>query len=182
MSEGVRRDRSSSTQSRPQLRARLIEVAAQLLATGGREAVSIRAVAAAAGTQAPTIYRLFGDKAGLLSAVAEHGYVAYLETKPPRKITAEPVQELRTGWDAHIEFGLANPALFTLMYGDPDPDQRRGSSTPGSTRSPPRDASAWMSSSPSTWSTRQAAERCWPCWPTPLSVEIPVSPTRSLKR
>jgi hypothetical protein len=34
-----------------------VQAAARLLAEGGREAVSTRAVAAAAGVQAPTIYR-----------------------------------------------------------------------------------------------------------------------------
>ncbi|WP_338419811.1 TetR family transcriptional regulator [Streptomyces klenkii] len=33
--------------------------------------MTTRAVAAAAGVQAPAIYRLFGDKDGLLEAVAE---------------------------------------------------------------------------------------------------------------
>ena len=36
---------------------RIVRVAADLLAEGGREAVSTRAVAAAAGVQVPTIYR-----------------------------------------------------------------------------------------------------------------------------
>jgi AcrR family transcriptional regulator len=36
----------------------------------GRRAVTTRAVAAGAGVQAPTIYRLFGDKDGLLDALA----------------------------------------------------------------------------------------------------------------
>lgn len=27
------------------------------------------------------------------------------------------------GWDLHVEFGLANPALFSLMYGEPRPGQ-----------------------------------------------------------
>lgn len=27
--------------------------------------------------------------------------------------------DLRRGWDLHVEIGLANPALYTLMYGRP---------------------------------------------------------------
>ena len=53
----------------------------RLLAAGGRDAVSTRAVAAAAGTQAPTIYRLFGDKDGLLAAVVDFGWAAFLDRK-----------------------------------------------------------------------------------------------------
>ena len=49
-----------------------MEVAARLLREQGAAAVTTRAVAMAAGVQAPTIYRLFGDKDGLLDAVAEY--------------------------------------------------------------------------------------------------------------
>jgi len=102
-------------------RARIVEAAAHLLATGGRDAVTTRAVAARAGVQAPTIYRLFGDKDGLLDAVTEYGFRAYLAQKAVRS-TADPVDDLRAGWDLHVGFGLANPALYALMYGDPRPD------------------------------------------------------------
>ena len=63
-------------------RARIVAAAAGLLTKGGREAVSTRAVSAAAGVQAPTIYRLFGDKQGLLEAVASHGFTTYLNLNP----------------------------------------------------------------------------------------------------
>ena len=100
-------------------RERIVEAAAELLATGGREAVSTRAVSAAAGVQAPTIYRLFGDKQGLLDAVAGHGIAEYLHSKIVHD--PDPVADLRRGWDLHVGFGLANPAFYALMYGDPHP-------------------------------------------------------------
>jgi AcrR family transcriptional regulator len=102
--------------SRERTRTQLVEVAAELLATGGPDAVTTRSVALAAGVQAPTIYRIFGDKSGLLNAVMEHGFAAYLAQKPPVGLPADPVQSLRAGWDLHIGFGLANPELFRLMH------------------------------------------------------------------
>ncbi|HEY4410711.1 MAG TPA: TetR/AcrR family transcriptional regulator [Acidimicrobiia bacterium] len=102
-------------------RERIIAAAVDLLTEGGREALSTRAVSAAAGVQAPTIYRLFGDKQGLLDAVASHGFAAYLQSKTDLKPGADPVEELRQGWDLHVSFGLANPALYSLMYGEPHP-------------------------------------------------------------
>ncbi|MEV4558181.1 TetR/AcrR family transcriptional regulator [Kitasatospora sp. NPDC049285] len=101
--------------SRDAVRSRLVEVAAHLLATEGPDAVTTRSVALAAGVQAPTIYRLFGDKDGLLNAVTEHGLTSYLAQKHPVDADDDPVQGLRTGWELHIGFGLANPALFRLM-------------------------------------------------------------------
>jgi AcrR family transcriptional regulator len=116
---------ASGQGGRDDLRARIISATAGLLARGGRDAVSTRAVATAAGTQPPAIYRLFGDKDGLLDAVAEYGFAAYLEQKPKaRRGAGDPVAELRAGWDSHVSFGLANPALFSLMYGDPNPGRR----------------------------------------------------------
>ena len=106
---------------RSSTRDRIVRAAADLLAEGGREAVSTRAVAAAAGVQAPTIYRQFGDMRGLLDETASHGFSAYLQDKKMRERAEDPVEDLRRGWDLHVEFGLANPAFYTLMYGDPRP-------------------------------------------------------------
>lgn len=78
-------------------------------------------MSAAAGVQAPTIYRLFGDKQGLLDAVTTYGFRAYLESKTSREPGDDPVADLRAGWDLHVGLGLANPALYVLMYGDPRP-------------------------------------------------------------
>lgn len=105
-------------------RLRIISAAADLLRQGGRDALTTRAVAAAAGVQGPTIYRLFGDKQGLLSAVAEHGFARYYAEKSSRRPHRDPVENLRSGWDLHVAFGLANPEIFALMYGDPQPGPR----------------------------------------------------------
>ncbi|MFD9699752.1 TetR/AcrR family transcriptional regulator [Lentzea sp. NPDC059081] len=100
-------------------RERLVKAAADLLVEGGKEAVSTRAVATAAGVQAPTLYRLFGDKDGLLDAVAAHGFAGYLSSKHALGATDDPVDDLRRGWDLHIGFGLERPAFYLLMYGEP---------------------------------------------------------------
>lgn len=107
--------------TRSETRDRIVRAAADLLAEGGRTAVSTRAVAAAAGVQAPTIYRQFGDMGGLLNEVASFGFSTYLRDKTMREREDDPVQDLRRGWDAHVGFGLANPALYALMYGEPRP-------------------------------------------------------------
>jgi AcrR family transcriptional regulator len=106
----------ASPSPRDQTRAHLVEVAAKLLADGGPDAVTTRSVALAAGVQAPTIYRLFGDKNGLLAAVTEHGFTTYMARKAPDDPAADPVQNLHAGWELHIGFGLANPELFRLMH------------------------------------------------------------------
>jgi len=99
-------------------RERVLHAAADLLATQGRDAVSTRAVAAAAGVQAPALYRLFGDKGGLLDAVAAYAFESYLETKKEQPPSGDPVRDITRGWDDHVAFGLARPAFYLLMYGE----------------------------------------------------------------
>ena len=107
--------------SAPAPRQRIIEAAATLLAEGGRDAVSTRAVCAAAGVQAPAIYRLFGDMRGLLDATGAFGLTAYLAEKSALKETDDPVEDLRAGWDLHVGFGLAQPWFYTLIFGEARP-------------------------------------------------------------
>jgi AcrR family transcriptional regulator len=107
---------TTDTQRRP-TRERILEAAAELLAAGGTDAASTRAVSAAAGVQPPALYRLFGDKQGLLDAVAAHGFEEYLAEKRALEPTDDPIEDLRRGWDTHVGFGLAHPAFYVLMYG-----------------------------------------------------------------
>lgn len=114
----VTTDRSAPAENN---RERIIAAATRLLAEEGREGVSTRAVSNAAGVQAPTIYRLFGDKQGLLDAVAADGFARHLARKSSLEPTGDPVEDLRAGWTLNTEFGLANPSLYTLMYAEPRP-------------------------------------------------------------
>lgn len=96
------------------VRARILEAASRLIETGGLAAMTTRAVAAAASVQAPTLYRLFADKRGLLNAVAEHGLAAFLARKTAAPPHPDPVQNLRDAWDAYVAFGIAHPAVFAI--------------------------------------------------------------------
>lgn len=114
-----------STSARDDVRERIIAAAAQLLEEGGVPAVTTRAVAERASTQAPTIYRLFGDKDGLLDAVAEHALTQFSAAKAAAlsQLTdpADPVEELRASWREVVGFGLAHPDIFLILS-----DPRRG--------------------------------------------------------
>jgi AcrR family transcriptional regulator len=95
---------------------KVLGAAAELLSSGGVEAVSTRAVAAAAGVQPPVIYRQFGDKQGLLDAVAGYVLQSYLQTKRRAALTDDPVQDFRESWDLHVDFGLTHPDAYILAY------------------------------------------------------------------
>ena len=82
--------------------------------------MTTRRVAEAAGVQPPAIYRFFGDKDGLLDAVAEHVMATYVSLKAAIVEAAaagdvDPLEDLRAGWQAQIDFGVANPDIFRLL-------------------------------------------------------------------
>ncbi|MDX2916996.1 MULTISPECIES: TetR/AcrR family transcriptional regulator [Streptomyces] len=96
-------------------RTRILEVAATLVRESPDGDISTRAVCEAAKVGPPALYRHFGDKEGLLSAVVDHGFEEYLATKRERGETTDAVEDLRRGWDSHIAFALDNRNLYRLM-------------------------------------------------------------------
>ncbi|MEU8306975.1 TetR/AcrR family transcriptional regulator [Actinomadura sp. NPDC048955] len=108
-----------TAQKDPDTRDRILRAAARLLTEAGGEPVSTRAVCTAAGVGAPTLYHHFGDKRGLFDAVAARGFEEYLASKRAQGGTGDPVEDLRRGWDLHIEYAVTHPAFYTLMYGTP---------------------------------------------------------------
>ena len=103
-------------------RSAIIDAAARLLGEQGAAALTTRGVAEAAGVQPPTLYRLFGDKDGLIDAVAEHVMATYVAAKS-EPIDPDPVTDLRAAWRMHNDFGIANPELYALL-------NRRGPKSP----------------------------------------------------
>jgi AcrR family transcriptional regulator len=97
-------------------RTKIVEVAEELLEASPEADIQTRAVCEKAGVGAPVLYRLFGDKNGLLSAVVDHGFERYLSGKRAAVPSTDPVADLRDGWDSHVAFALAHPSVYRLMY------------------------------------------------------------------
>jgi AcrR family transcriptional regulator len=109
---------------------RVLKAAADLLRKGGVDAISTRAVAAAAGVQPPTLYRQFGDKDGLLDAVTVYVLQSYvLEKRRAAKASGDPVADLHQLWDLHVDFGLAQPECYVLAYGQSRPGKVASAAT-----------------------------------------------------
>lgn len=97
-------------------RSLIIERAAELLAASPNGDVSTRAVCEAAGVGQPVMYRIFGDKEGLFSAVADRVWGEYLDSKRTVVPSADPLQDVRDGWDSHTAFALAHPHAYRLVF------------------------------------------------------------------
>ncbi|MFD9466992.1 TetR/AcrR family transcriptional regulator [Streptomyces sp. NPDC060027] len=111
-----------NTQRRDITRDRIVKIAADLLRDQGPAAVTTRRVAHEAGLQPPALYRLFQDKDELLDAAAERVFAEHVASKHSTAPSDDPVEDLRTGWNTQISFGLAHPYVFGLLL---DPARAR---------------------------------------------------------
>jgi AcrR family transcriptional regulator len=110
-------------------RDRLLQSAAQLLDAHDGRVPSTRQICARAGVQAPTLYHHFGNKQGLIDAVVSHGFTQYV-ARNGASPSADPVADLREGWDAHVAFGLDHPRFYALLYGAVVPGRECGVTAP----------------------------------------------------
>ena len=88
-----------------------------LIETGSEDAVSIRAVAEQVGVTPPAIYRHFADKQTLLYEVCALQFTRlheHLDAVMARE--AEPTERLRACGRAYVEFGLAHPEAYRIMF------------------------------------------------------------------
>ncbi|WP_136610301.1 TetR/AcrR family transcriptional regulator [Sinomonas albida] len=94
------------------VRIRLLDVAAELVDREGPARVTLREVAAGAGTSTTAVYSLFGGKAELLTAVVDSGFTSFARSQ-----RAAADGGLRALGFAYREWALAHPALYRLMFG-----------------------------------------------------------------
>jgi AcrR family transcriptional regulator len=100
------------------VKTRILEAAAELIADSPDADISTRAVCEAAGVSAPSIYHYFGDKEGLLAAAVDFAMERFLG--PKREAAAalhdNVADDLRAGWDNHLEFARENPGMYRLLW------------------------------------------------------------------
>jgi AcrR family transcriptional regulator len=97
----------------------VVRCALDVLERDGAPAVSARRVAADAGTSTAALYEFFGDKAGLVRAVAFEGFVALQRTLDEVAPGVDERESLVALLAASRRFAVARPMLFELMYSRP---------------------------------------------------------------
>lgn len=99
------------------LRATLIDTAVSLLAENGASSLSLREVARKAGVSHGAPAHHFGDKAGLLTAVAAQGHQKLaLWLRQGQSETALAEHRLRAAGKAYIRFAIEQSAYFSVMF------------------------------------------------------------------
>ncbi len=110
-------NRPMTSASRPDVRAALLDAARAELAEHGRAGISLRAVARRAGVSHAAPKHHFGDRAGLLTAIAAEGFDGLTAALASAEIgDGGPEERLNALGRAYVDFGLRHPALFDLMF------------------------------------------------------------------
>jgi AcrR family transcriptional regulator len=101
----------------PNLNERILEIAARLLATEGRDAVSVRRLARELGTSTMAIYTHFGGMDELYRQVRRRGFAQFGAELARGAVTDDPVADWMTqGW-GYRRFALRQPHLYAAMFG-----------------------------------------------------------------
>src|SRR6187549_3861691 len=99
------------------LRARLLEQASALVATGGAAALTVRDLAARAGTSASAVYSLFGSREDVVRAVGDEAFARFAQRLAAVPRTADPAADLLGLGLAYRENALAAPHFYRVMFG-----------------------------------------------------------------
>jgi AcrR family transcriptional regulator len=96
-----------------------LDEAAVMIAEGGAENVTMRAIGGRLGVSRAAPYRHFADKTALLVAVATSGFTRLKARLEAIDATAprSSVERLRRLGKEYVHFALENPAHYRLMYG-----------------------------------------------------------------
>ena len=113
-----------SFEGQPTAKMRLLRAAAELLANSAGAPVSTREITQLAGVSAPTLYHHFGDKEGLFDAVVTAGFEEYVAGERDFAPSGQPLEDIRRMWDNHVQFGLNQPELYLVMFGNIRPESR----------------------------------------------------------
>ncbi|MQY06278.1 TetR/AcrR family transcriptional regulator [Actinomadura macrotermitis] len=110
-------------------RRKILQVAARVLAESGPEGFSLAEVAQAAQVGVGTVYRRFGDRAGLLLSLLDDGERCFQEAfmlgPPPLGPGAGPADRLRAFLHALVDRVEEQPELL-LITENTTPEQRYG--------------------------------------------------------
>nr|WP_083876148.1 TetR/AcrR family transcriptional regulator [Kineosphaera limosa] len=100
-----------------QLRGALLRAAADRLAAGGVDGLSLRELAASLGTSTNAVYSMFGGKAELVVAVLQQAVDGFSAAQLEAMGQANSVADLRRMGSAYRAWALANPAFYAAMFG-----------------------------------------------------------------
>ena len=112
-----------------ELRTRLIEGGLRLLERDGLQSLSVRNLAAEAGTSTMAVYTHFGGMTGVIDAVAGEAFARFAQALTEAAQTDDPVADFFVMGGAYRAFALANPQRYQLIFGAASPASVTGART-----------------------------------------------------
>jgi AcrR family transcriptional regulator len=119
----VRRQRNARGQG-SRLSEEIVEAALGLIdRTGTQESVTLRAVAREIGIAAPSIYPHFADRDAIVMSVVARLFDELAEVIRAAIASApdDPVEQLVSGCEQYVRYGLENPARYGVLFSQNDP-------------------------------------------------------------
>ncbi|HEX5685566.1 MAG TPA: TetR/AcrR family transcriptional regulator [Ideonella sp.] len=96
----------------------LVRSATALIQRGGPGALTLREAARQAGVSVAAPYRHFADREALLAAVLAEGFDGLADhTDRARRRAPDALAALRAVGLGYVEFAVANPSVYRLMFG-----------------------------------------------------------------
>jgi AcrR family transcriptional regulator len=99
------------------LRSQLLEHAGRLVTERGMGALSLRALAADAGTSTTAVYSLFGGKPALLGALYEESFSSFGTSQDAVPVTGDTLTDLMALGRAYWSWARGHPHLYSVMFG-----------------------------------------------------------------
>ncbi|MER7513801.1 TetR-like C-terminal domain-containing protein [Streptomyces lavendulae] len=115
------------------VKERLVVSATEMLATRPRESVTVRALAAAAGTSTTAVYSLFDGKDGVIGEVRNRAVAGLFQDLSAVPTSEDPLADLYALATAYHRWGRTNSHLYTVLFGGVqsfDPSGAVGTSDP----------------------------------------------------
>jgi AcrR family transcriptional regulator len=96
-------------QADPQLEQRILDAASRLWSRGGEQALTMRAVAKAAGTTTPTLYERYNDRACILRALR-------LQTRKELFASLSRTRSITQACERYLDFALEHRHAYEVLF------------------------------------------------------------------
>ncbi|MDQ1482634.1 MAG: hypothetical protein QOF35_710, partial [Actinomycetota bacterium] len=96
----------------------------QLEATGSPQRVTVAAIVQEAGCTPPSLYHYWPNRELLLKEASSQGWAQFRTSQDSAVADQpDPIERLRLRGQAYLDFALARPALFRVLFLDSEPAQ-----------------------------------------------------------
>ncbi|MDR5738512.1 TetR/AcrR family transcriptional regulator [Caballeronia sp. LZ016] len=117
--ERTRQLRQHKQRQRDALRERILEVSRGIVRSEGLASLSMRKLADAIDYSPAALYLHFRSRGEIARALREEGHAQLRAAFAPHATLADPAARLRAMGRAYVEFSMAEPEMYRLMFMEP---------------------------------------------------------------